>query len=147
MSEIIKSTKKDVRLVGNIGKSILNEKKVTKKTIFVVEASSYQIEYSKIFKAKYAILINISPDHLERHKTFKKYLNTKLKLIYNQEKGDFAFFNKKNFLIKKELKIKNIKSKVINVDDVLNLNYNKQIKNEYFNNKNNQQNLSYVFAI
>ena len=147
LSDIIKSTKKDVRLVGNIGKSILSEKKVTKKTIFVVEASSYQIEYSKIFKAKYAMLINISPDHLERHKTFKKYLNTKLKLIYNQEKGDFAFFNKKNILIKKELKNKNIKSKVINVDDVLNLNYNKQIKNEYFNNKNNQQNLSYVFAI
>jgi len=147
LSDIIKSTKKDVRLVGNIGKSILSEKKITKKTIFVVETSSYQIEYSKIFKAKYAILINISPDHLERHKTFKKYLNTKLKLIYNQEKGDFAFFNKKNILIKKELKNKNIKSKVINVDDVLNLNYNKQIKNEYFNNKNNQQNLSYVFAI
>ena len=147
LSDIIKSTKKDVRLVGNIGKSILSEKKVTKKTIFVVEASSYQIEYSKIFKAKYAILINISPDHLERHKTFKKYLNAKLKLIYNQEKGDFAFFNKKNILIKKELKNKNIKSKVINVDDVLNLNYNKQIKNEYFNNKNNQQNLSYIFAI
>ena len=147
LSDIIKSTKKDVRLVGNIGKSILSEKKVTKKTIFVVEASSYQIEYSKIFKAKYAILINISPDHLERHKTFKKYLNIKLKLIYNQKKGDFAFFNKKNILIKKELKNKNIKSKVINVDDVLNLNYNKQIKNEYFNNKNNQQNLSYVFAI
>ena len=107
LSDIIKSTKKDVRLVGNIGKSILSEKKVTKKTIFVVEASSYQIEYSKIFKAKYAILINISPDHLERHKTFKKYLNTKLKLIYNQKKGDFAFFNKKNILIKKELKNKN----------------------------------------
>ena len=147
LSDIIKSTKKDVRLVGNIGKSILSEKKITKKTIFIVEASSYQIEYSKIFKAKYAMLINISPDHLERHKTFKKYLNAKLKLIYNQEKGDFAFFNKKNILIKKELKNKKIKSKVINVDDKLNLNYYKLIKNEYFNNKNNQQNLSYIFAI
>ena len=49
LSDIIKSTKKDVRLVGNIGKSILSEKKITKKTIFVVEASSYQIENSKIF--------------------------------------------------------------------------------------------------
>ena len=147
LSDIIKGTKKDVRLVGNIGKSILSEKKIKKKTIFVVEASSYQIEYSKIFKAKYAMLINISPDHLERHKTFKKYLNAKLKLIYNQEKGDFAFFNKKNFLIKKELKNNKIKSKVINVNDKLNLNYYKLIKNEYFNNKNNQQNLSYIFAI
>ncbi len=147
LSDIIKSTKKDVRLVGNIGQSILNERKITKKTIFIVEASSYQIEYSKIFKAKYAMLINISPDHLERHKTFKKYLNAKLKLIYNQEKGDFDFFNKKNILIKKELKNKKIKSKVISVNDNLNLNYHKLIKNEYFNNKNNHQNLSYIFAI
>ena len=134
LSDIIKSTKKDVRLVGNIGKSILSEKKISKKTIFVVEISSYQIEY-------------ISPDHLERHKTFKKYLNAKLKLIYSQRKGDFAFFNKKNSLIKKELKNKNIKSKIINVDDKLNLNYKKLVKNKYFNNKNNQQNLSYVFTI
>jgi len=147
LSDIIKSTKKDVRLVGNIGKSILSEKKISKKTIFVVEISSYQIEYSKIFKAKYALLLNISPDHLERHKTFKKYLNAKLKLIYSQRKGDFAFFNKKNSLIKKELKNKNIKSKIINVDDKLNLNYKKLVKNKYFNNKNNQQNLSYVFTI
>ena len=147
LSDIIKSTKKDVRLVGNIGKSILNEKKISKKTIFVVEASSYQIEYSKIFKAKYALLLNINPDHLERHKTFKKYLNAKFKLFYNQKKGDFAFFNKKSFLIKKELKNKNIKSKIINVEDKLNSSYRKLIKNEYFNNKNNQQNLSYIFAI
>ena len=147
LSDIIKSTKKDVRLVGNIGKSILNEKKILKKTIFVVETSSYQIEYSKIFKAKYALLLNINPDHLERHKTFKKYLNAKFKLFYNQKKGDFAFFNKKSFLIKKELKNKNIKSKIINVEDKLNSSYRKLIKNEYFNNKNNQQNLSYIFAI
>jgi len=147
LNDIIKSTKKDVRLVGNIGKSILNEKKILKKTIFIVEASSYQIEYSKIFKAKYALLLNISPDHLERHKTFKKYLNAKLKLIYNQRKSDFAFLNKKNFLIKKELKNKNIKSKIVNVRDELNLNYKKLIKNQYFNNKNNQQNLSFIFAI
>ena len=56
-------------------------------------------------------------------------------------------FNIKNILIKKELKNKKIKSRVINVDDKLNLNYYKLIKNEYFNNKNNQQNLSYIFAI
>ena len=49
----------------------LNEKKITNKTIFVVEISSYQISYSKIFKPNYGILLNISPDHLERHKTIK----------------------------------------------------------------------------
>ena len=112
-----------------------------------MEASSYQIEYSKIFKAKYALLLNISPDHLERHKNFKKYLNAKLKLFYNQDKEDFAFFNKKNFFIKNELKSKSIKSKIISVEDKLNSNCKKLIKNEYFNNKNNEQNLSFIFAI
>ena len=147
LSDIIKSTKKDVRLVGNIGKSILNEKNITKKTMFVVEVSSYQVEYSKIFKSNYALLLNVSPDHLERHKTFKKYLNVKLKLFYNQQKSDFAFFNKKNSFIRKALKNKKIKSKVVHVGDKLNLTNRKFIKNVYFDNKNNQQNLSYIFAI
>ena len=48
--EIIKKQKKDVRLVGNIGNPILLEKNITDKTIFVIEASSYQLYYSKLFK-------------------------------------------------------------------------------------------------
>ena len=47
--DIFKDQKKDVRLVGNIGTPILSIKKISKKTIFVIEASSYQLEYSKIF--------------------------------------------------------------------------------------------------
>ena len=47
--DILKKNKKDVRLVGNIGNPILTEKKITQKTIFIIEASSYQIEYSKYF--------------------------------------------------------------------------------------------------
>ena len=66
--DILKNQKFDVRLTGNIGNPILSEKKITSKTIFVIEASSYQIEYSKKFKANYALILNISPDHLERHK-------------------------------------------------------------------------------
>ena len=49
--EILLKHKFDVRLVGNIGNPILSIKNVTKKTFFVVEASSYQLEYSKIFKS------------------------------------------------------------------------------------------------
>ena len=48
--EVLSSQKFDVRLVGNIGNPILSAKNVKKKTIFVVEASSYQLEYSKIFR-------------------------------------------------------------------------------------------------
>ena len=81
--DILREQKKDVRMVGNIGNPILSEKKIKPKTIFVIEASSYQIEYSKYFCANYAAILNITPDHLERHGTFQKYIKVKFKLIKN----------------------------------------------------------------
>ena len=48
--DVLSDQKVDVRLVGNIGNPILLEKKVTNRTVFVIEASSYQLEYSKLFK-------------------------------------------------------------------------------------------------
>ena len=47
LHDILRDQKVDVRLVGNIGNPILLEKKVTNRTVFVIEASSYQLEYSK----------------------------------------------------------------------------------------------------
>ncbi len=76
--DILKNCKKDVRLVGNIGNPILLEKNIKKKTIFVIEASSYQIDYSRYFKSDYSVILNIYPDHLERHKTFKNYIKQNL---------------------------------------------------------------------
>ena len=99
--QILKKEKKDVRLCGNIGRPILLEKKINNKTIFVIEASSYQIDYSKNFKANHAVILNISPDHLERHKSIKKYVYAKLKLIKNQTKHDFAYINNGNKYLKK----------------------------------------------
>ena len=84
--ELLKEQKIDVRLVGNIGNPVLLEKKITKKTVFVIEASSYQLEYSKLFKSNISLILNISPDHLERHKTISKYVRAKFKLIKNQIK-------------------------------------------------------------
>ena len=57
MYEVLLNQKFDVKLVGNIGNPILSVKNVKKKTIFVIEASSYQLEYSKIFKSKYAVIL------------------------------------------------------------------------------------------
>ena len=91
--EILKYEKKDVRLVGNIGNPILLEKKISNKTIFVIEASSYQLEYSKVFRSNIGAILNISPDHLERHITLKKYIKAKFKLIKNQTKNDIAILN------------------------------------------------------
>ena len=63
---VLKDQKEDVRLVGNIGNPILSEKNVTNKTIFVIETSSYQLEYSKIFKSNIAAcLLYTSPSPLD----------------------------------------------------------------------------------
>ena len=77
--EVLKNSKKDVRLTGNIGYPILKEKKIKNNTIFVIEASSYQLDYSKYFRSKYSIILNLNPDHLERHGSFKNTLKQNLK--------------------------------------------------------------------
>ena len=84
--EVLLDQKFDARLIGNIGNPALSEKRITKRTIFVIEASSYQLDYSKIFTSKYAAILNISLDHIERHKNLKNYVNAKFKLLVSQTK-------------------------------------------------------------
>ena len=145
--DVLKNQKRDVRLTGNIGNPILSEKKITPKTIFVIEASSYQIEYSKNFKANYAVILNITPDHLERHGTFVNYVKAKFKLIRTQTNKDYSFLDMNNNFLKKEIKKKKLNSKMININvkstnqDLLN------IKKTYFLTEGNKQNLLHVFAV
>jgi len=145
--EVLRKQKKDVRLVGNIGNPILLEKNITKKTIFVIEASSYQLDYSKIFKANISAILNISPDHLERHRTLNKYINAKFKIMKGQTKKDYAILNSKNVYIKKKLKSKTFLPKIIEINKDVNSMTLKKINNPYFVTKGNRENLSFVFKI
>tara|TARA_B100000767_G_scaffold137442_1_gene130122 strand:+ start:172 stop:1443 length:1272 start_codon:yes stop_codon:yes gene_type:complete len=145
--ELLKDQKVDVRLVGNIGNPVLLEKKVTNKTVFVIEASSYQLEYSKLFKSNISLILNISPDHLERHKTIDKYVSTKFKLLKNQSKKDFAILNTKNFYIKKELKSKNFLPKIIKIKKKIDNSLLKKINNHYFNTDGNRENLRFILEV
>ncbi len=144
---ILKDQKKDVRLVGNIGNAILNEKKISDKTIFVIEISSYQIGYSKNFKANYAAILNISPDHLERHGNFKNYVKTKFDLVKSQTNKGYAFFDKKNKYLKKFYDKKKLNPKIINVSKKSFIKEINKIKNPYFNTDGNKENLRFIFAI
>ena len=145
--DVLKDQKVDVRLVGNIGNPILLEKKVTNRTVFVIEASSYQLEYSKLFKSNISLILNISPDHLERHKTINKYVSAKFKLIKNQSKKDFAILNIKNFYIKRELESKNYLPKVIKVEKNIDNAFLKKINNHYFNTEGNKENLKFILEV
>ena len=147
LHDVLKKHGKDVRLVGNIGNPLLSEKNIKPQTIFVIEASSYQIEYSKYFKTDFAIILNISPNHLERHRTFKNYIKSKSRLIKSQKKNSFAFIEKNNNFLKEELKKNKINSKIIKVNLKISNKIKKKIKNSYFENKNNLNNLKFVLEI
>jgi len=147
LHDILMSQNMDVRLIGNIGNPALNEKKITEKTVFVIEISSYQLDYSKIFKSKYAMILNISPDHLERHQNLRKYIDTKFKLIEAQSSNSFAFVKKNDKLIYKKLKSKKFNSRIIKVDTIKNYDFLKKITNNYFFTKTNKENLSFVIEI
>ena len=145
--EVLKAQKVDVRLVGNIGNPILLEKNITNKTVFVIEASSYQLEYSKLFRSNISLILNISPDHLDRHKTISKYVNAKFKLVKNQSEKDLAILNVNNFYIKRQLQLKNFYSKIIKINKKTNINFIRKVKNKYFATDGNKENLQFVFAV
>ena len=145
--DILRDQKVDVRLVGNIGNPILLEKKVTDRTVFVIEASSYQLEYSKLFKSNISLILNISPDHLERHKTINQYVSAKFKLIKNQSKKDIAILNIKNFYIKRELKSKNYLPKIIKIKENIDSIFLKKINNKFFNTEGNKENLKFILEV
>jgi UDP-N-acetylmuramoylalanine--D-glutamate ligase len=145
--EILKDQKIDVRLVGNIGNPVLLEKKITNKTVFVIEASSYQLEYSRLFKTNISLILNISPDHLERHKTINKYVGAKFKIVKNQSKKDLAILNTKNFYIKKELESTNFLPKIIKIEKEIDDILLKKIDNQYFDTYGNKENLKFILEI
>ena len=145
--ELLKTNKMDVRLTGNIGYPILMEKRIKKNTIFVIEASSYQLDYSKFFRSKYSVILNLSPDHLERHGTFKNYAKAKFKIVKSQNKNDYTFIDNESSFLNKLVKKNHIKSKIKKVKFLKYKKYFRQINNIYFKNSSNKKNLCFIFSI
>ena len=145
--DILKDQKIDTKLAGNIGLPILSTKRISKKTIFIIEASSYQLEYSRIFSSKYAAILNISPDHLERHGNLNKYILAKFKLLKNQKKGSIGFVNRNDRFIQNRINKISYKFKLNHVDTRIKKSLQKKIKNQYFSSKTNQANLAFVLRI
>ncbi|WP_435165409.1 UDP-N-acetylmuramoyl-L-alanine--D-glutamate ligase [Candidatus Pelagibacter bacterium nBUS_28] len=147
LHEVLLDQNYDCRLVGNIGNPALSEKKITKNTVFVIEASSYQLDYSRLFTSKYSVILNISPDHIERHRNLKNYINAKFKLLNSQSRESIAFIKENDLLINKKLKGKKYNPKIIRVDLKKANKIIKLIKNKYFLSTGNLENLSFVLKI
>jgi len=85
IAHLLKKNKFNVELGGNIGTPVLNLK-IKKNIFFVIEASSFQLSHSKFIHPNYAILLNITNDHLDWHGSMQDYIKSKFKyLIYKRK--------------------------------------------------------------
>jgi UDP-N-acetylmuramoylalanine--D-glutamate ligase len=82
------------KAAGNIGTPLIalaNES--TDRSFTVAELSSFQLELIEVFRPNLSVLLNLSPDHLDRHKSFRAYAAAKARIFENQIEHDFAVLN------------------------------------------------------
>ncbi|MFZ0759254.1 MAG: UDP-N-acetylmuramoyl-L-alanine--D-glutamate ligase [Candidatus Sulfotelmatobacter sp.] len=79
---------------GNIGTPAISlAGRATPETVIVLEVSSFQLETIQTFRPKVAVVLNVTPDHLDRHRTFEAYVDAKVRIFENQRENDFAVLN------------------------------------------------------
>ena len=159
---ILKQNHLEVACGGNIGTGCFDLPYSPK---YLIELSSYQLEAIKKIRINIASLINISSDHLDRHKTFKNYISAKKKIFLNQKKDDFALINidqPETFQIYQDLQNnKNFQANLIPISNMRktdngfslidnNILYQDQqifLPTLKLQGKHNQQNVIFAFAI
>ena len=144
LEHVLKKNKINVKLGGNIGKPVL-DLNLKRQPWVIVEASSFQLAYSQFVRPDYAIILNITNDHLDWHGSFKNYFDSKFKIFSNQKKNNFALLNNKIFL--RKFKKEKYKSKLKFVNFYKYMKIKNKIKNEYLKSKVNEENMSFVYAL
>lgn len=94
LGEIMKASGRHTYVTGNIGRAMILEVENAKpEDIFVLEVSSFQLESTVEFKPKVSAVLNITPDHLNRHKTMENYIAAKSNVFINQDANDYTILN------------------------------------------------------
>ncbi len=79
---------------GNIGTPAISlAERAKPETVIVLEVSSFQLETIQTFHPKVAVVLNVTPDHLDRHRTLDVYVDAKVRIFENQRGEDFAVLN------------------------------------------------------
>ena len=108
---IFKNAGYDVGLAGNIGNSLALQVAEEPHEYYVIELSSFQLDNMYEFKADIAILLNITPDHMDRYDyCMQNYVDSKMRIIQNQTKEDTFIYWNDDPIIKKELEKYDIKA-------------------------------------
>ena len=143
LHHILQQKKYKPLLGGNIGTPIL-DLEIKKDNFLIIEASSFQLEYSKFICPDFSLLLNITNDHLDWHGSMKNYINSKLKIFLNQRNDQYSLINNK---FKKKFKQRKYKGKLI-VPSIKNyLNLKLKIKNKYLKLDINDENMAFVFSL
>lgn len=162
ISHILNSKGLDYPVAGNIGVPTLQAK--ASKDGYILELSSFQLDLVKTFTAKIAILLNITPDHLDRHQDMTGYIAAKSKIFDRMDKDSYAVINIDNdycreifMLLQQEQRIKLIPFSVTKilengisvVDDKINdndisyeLSFNKNLQGTH-----NYENIAASYAV
>lgn len=107
---IFKNAGYDVGLAGNIGNSLALQVAETPHEYYVIELSSFQLDNMYDFRANIAILLNITPDHLDRYDCMQNYVDAKMRILQNQTADDAFIYWEEDPIIKRELEKYDIKA-------------------------------------
>ncbi|MDD6438706.1 MAG: UDP-N-acetylmuramoyl-L-alanine--D-glutamate ligase [Prevotella sp.] len=108
---IFKAAGYDVGLAGNIGRSLALQVAEDPHEYYVIELSSFQLDNMYNFRANIAILLNITPDHLDRYEfKFENYAAAKMRIVQNQTADDSFIYWNDDPVIKRELERYDIKA-------------------------------------
>lgn len=108
---ILKNAGLNVGLAGNVGQSLALQVATCSFDYYVVELSSFQLDGMTEFKADIAVLLNITPDHLDRYDyKFQNYIDSKFRIIQNQTEKDAFIYWENDPVIKAELAKRDIRS-------------------------------------
>ena len=132
-----------VSIGGNIGKPILNLK-IKKNSFLVIEASSFQLAYSKYITPDFAILLNITNDHIDWHGNMKKYTDSKLRIFKLQNKYQYSIINNK---LKQKFKKNKFFGKLVLPQIERYKKIKSKIKNRYIKLNLNDENMSAIFEL
>lgn len=107
---ILKNAGLNVGIAGNVGKSFALQVAEENFEYYVIELSSFQLDGMFDFKADIAILMNITPDHLDRYDGMQGYTNSKFRIIQNQSENDYFIYCSDDPVTKQEIVKYKIKS-------------------------------------
>ncbi len=108
---ILKNAGLNVGIAGNVGKSWAQQVAEEKFDYYVIELSSFQLDGMYDFKADIAILMNITPDHLDRYDGMQGYINSKFRIIQNQTAEDIFIYCADDEVTKSEVNKRDINAK------------------------------------